>query len=46
MLVRGNFLAEPAPDVQLTEPSADFVAQKSTFERERLDAWFGPRDAE
>jgi sulfide:quinone oxidoreductase len=42
MLVRGKFLAEPAPDVELTEPSADFVAQKSRFERERLDAWFGP----
>ncbi|MGH2795039.1 MAG: NAD(P)/FAD-dependent oxidoreductase, partial [Actinomycetota bacterium] len=42
MLVRGNFLAEPAPDVELTPPSAAFLEQKTTFERERLDAWFGP----
>lgn len=40
MLVRGNFLASPAPEVELTEPSADFVAQKARYERERLDAWF------
>ncbi len=46
MLVRGNFLAAPAPEVELTEPSADFVALKAEFEREHLDAWFGPRDAE
>ena len=42
MLVRGNFLADPAPDVELTPPSRDFYELKSTFERERLDAWFGP----
>jgi sulfide:quinone oxidoreductase len=42
MLVRGNFLAEPAPDVELTPPSRAFLEQKATFERERLDAWFGP----
>ena len=41
MLVRGNFLAEPAPDVELTQPSRAFYEQKGTFERERLDAWFG-----
>ena len=42
MLVRGNFLADPAPDVELTPPSRAFYEQKATFERERLDAWFGP----
>ena len=42
MLVRGNFLAEPSPDVELTAPSKEFFDQKSGFERERLDAWFGP----
>lgn len=42
MLVRGNFLATPAPDVELTTPSKEFLEQKSRFERERLDAWFGP----
>ncbi|MGH2784310.1 MAG: NAD(P)/FAD-dependent oxidoreductase [Actinomycetota bacterium] len=42
MLVRGNFLAEPAPDVELTPPSREFYEQKTTFEREHLDAWFGP----
>jgi len=42
MFVRGNFLAEPEPDVELTTPSAASLAEKSRFERERLDAWFGP----
>jgi sulfide:quinone oxidoreductase len=42
MLVRGNFLAEPAPDVELTAPSREFFEEKGRFERERLDAWFGP----
>lgn len=42
MLVRGNFLADPAPDVELTPPSRAFYELKGTFERERLDAWFGP----
>ena len=42
MLVRGNFLAEPAPDVELTTPSKAFLDEKARFERERLDAWFGP----
>jgi sulfide:quinone oxidoreductase len=42
MLVRGNFLAEPAPDVELTPPSRAHLEEKVRFERERLDAWFGP----
>ncbi len=39
--VRGNFLAEPAPDVILTEPSTQALAEKRNFEAERLQAWFG-----
>lgn len=42
MMVRGRFLAEPAPDVELTAPSKEFLAAKEEFERSRLDAWFGP----
>jgi sulfide:quinone oxidoreductase len=42
MFVRGNFLAEPEPDVELTPPSAESLAEKTRFERDRLDAWFGP----
>ncbi|MFY9587615.1 MAG: FAD/NAD(P)-binding oxidoreductase [Actinomycetota bacterium] len=40
--VRGNFLADPAPEVELTPPSAEALAEKDRFEQERLDAWFGP----
>lgn len=39
--VRGNFLADPEPQVELTPPSADALAEKDRFEQERLDAWFG-----
>lgn len=41
LLVRGRFLAEPAPDVAITEPSQQFLEEKHTFEAERLRAWFG-----
>lgn len=41
MLVRGRFLAEPAPQVELTLPSKAFLAEKHEYERARLDAWFG-----
>jgi sulfide:quinone oxidoreductase len=41
MLVRGNFMAEPAPQVELTEPSAEHLAAKERFEAERLERWFG-----
>jgi sulfide:quinone oxidoreductase len=40
--VRGNFLADPGPQVELTPPSADSLAEKDRFEQRRLDAWFGP----
>jgi sulfide:quinone oxidoreductase len=40
MMVRGRFLAEPAPEVMLTEPSRAYFEQKRSFEVERLRAWF------
>lgn len=43
MLVRGRFLAEPAPEVELTPPSKAFLEEKHTYEAARLDEWFGPR---
>jgi sulfide:quinone oxidoreductase len=42
MQVRGRFLAEPAPEVQLLGPSPELLAEKHRYERERLDTWFGP----
>jgi sulfide:quinone oxidoreductase len=41
MMVRGDFLAQPAPRVELTSSSREYLEAKHTFERERLDAWFG-----
>src|SRR6185503_7634098 len=41
MMIKGNFLAEPVPTVELTESSKDFYDQKVKFERERLAKWFG-----
>lgn len=41
MLVRGDFLADPAPDVELTAASKDNVAEKHRYESDRLSAWFG-----
>ena len=40
-LVRGEFLARPAPRVEVESPSRRFLEQKLAFERERLDGWFG-----
>jgi len=40
-MVRGRFLAEPAPEVALTEPSAQFLEEKRAFESSRLQEWFG-----
>lgn len=39
--VRGNFLAEPAPEITLTEPSSQTLIEKRNFEAEHLKAWFG-----
>lgn len=44
MLVRGRFLAEPAPEVELTIPSKESLAQKHAYEHSRLTAWFGDGD--
>jgi sulfide:quinone oxidoreductase len=41
VLVTGNFLAEPAPEVTMTEPSAKSLEDKHAFEAENLKAWFG-----
>lgn len=43
MLVRGRFLAEPAPEVELTPPSKANLEEKARYEAARLDEWFGPR---
>ena len=41
MMVRGNFLAEPEPEVMLTEASAELLNEKRSFETQRLVEWFG-----
>jgi sulfide:quinone oxidoreductase len=39
--IEGNFLAEPTPDVHITEASEENYARKQAYERELLDAWLG-----
>ena len=41
MMVRGRFLAEPAPDVTLLGPSPGLLEDKAAYERDRLETWFG-----
>ncbi len=41
MMVKGQFLAEPAPEVILTEASARYFEEKQDFETKRLQTWFG-----
>lgn len=41
MIVQGDFLADPAPAVELSPPSKENLAEKARFEDERLNAWFG-----
>lgn len=41
MMVRGNFLAEPEPEVMLTEASVEYLDEKRLFETQRLLEWFG-----
>ena len=40
MLVKGNFLAEPHADVQLSEPASEHYQAKLDFEKRRLSDWF------
>jgi len=39
-MVDGRFFADP-PDVRVAEPTAESLAAKEAFERERLQRWFG-----
>jgi len=41
MMIKGNFLAEPAPAVELTESSKAYYDQKVKFETDRWAKWFG-----
>jgi sulfide:quinone oxidoreductase len=44
MMVRGRFLAEPAPQVELVGPSSELLEEKARYERDSLEAWFGSAD--
>ncbi|MDQ4068241.1 MAG: FAD-dependent oxidoreductase [Actinomycetota bacterium] len=39
--VEGDFFAEPAPDVALSEADESGFARKQAYERDRLTAWLG-----
>ena len=41
MMVKGRFLAEPEPEVMLTEASSQYLEAKRSFEMQRLQTWFG-----
>jgi sulfide:quinone oxidoreductase len=41
MMVKGQFLAEPEPEVMLTEASSKYFEEKQAFEKNRLQTWFG-----
>jgi len=40
MMVKGQFLAEPEPEVMLTEASTKYLEEKKSFETQRLQTWF------
>ena len=40
MMIKGNFLAEPAPIVDITESSKEFYDEKVRFETDRWAKWF------
>jgi sulfide:quinone oxidoreductase len=40
MMVQGRFLAEPEPEVMLTDPSPMYLDEKRAFETGRLQKWF------
>jgi sulfide:quinone oxidoreductase len=41
MMVTGRFMAEPEPEVMLTEATAQYMTEKRAFETDRLKKWFG-----
>lgn len=41
MMIKGNFLAESGPAVELTESSKEYYDQKVKFETDRWAKWFG-----
>ena len=41
MMIKGNFLAEPAPLVDITESSKEYYDEKVKFEASRWAKWFG-----
>jgi sulfide:quinone oxidoreductase len=41
MMIKGNFLAEPAPEVDITESSKEYYDEKVKFETDRWAKWFG-----
>jgi sulfide:quinone oxidoreductase len=41
MMVKGHFMAVPEPEIALTDASAQYLEEKRTFERQRLQTWFG-----
>ena len=41
-MVQGDFLAAPAPAVQIAPPSPQIYQQKVDFEKTRLSTWFAP----
>ncbi len=41
MMVQGSFLAEPEPEVTLTQATAGYLEEKRSFETQRLLEWFG-----
>jgi sulfide:quinone oxidoreductase len=40
MMVKGHFMAVPAPEVALIEASSQLLDEKRSFETGRLQAWF------
>jgi sulfide:quinone oxidoreductase len=40
MMVKGQFLTEPEPEVMLTEASTKYLEEKKSFETQRLQTWF------
>ena len=41
MMIKGNFLNESGPAVELTESSKEYYDQKIKFETDRWAKWFG-----